>query len=125
MTKEEILKELIIKELIIKGIIKEGNTQFVARRSDGTEVFELVELIHYFSLLQPFNFIDEEVKKKFKEFNDYLMGKQLQPEQREVKICSGCGTLSTDILPANFLGCCPDNNYIDIKQYFRDSKYLK
>ena len=40
MNKTEILKILIDKE-----IIGEGCTEFVARRVDGTEMFELVSLI--------------------------------------------------------------------------------
>ena len=42
----------------------------------------------------------------------------------EVKICTGCGRLSTDPpieLPA--LACCPDNHYLPIKKYWQLSAF--
>jgi len=47
-----------------------------------------------------------------------------------LKICSGCGKLNIEPLGLNkhgepFLGCCPDNRYIPIKEYWKDSKYLR
>ena len=46
-----------------------------------------------------------------------------------LKICSGCGRLSIEPLGLNkngepFLGCCPDNRYITIKEYWKNSMYL-
>jgi hypothetical protein len=35
-----------------------------------------------------------------------------------LKMCSGCGSLSTDKLGEGFLACCPDNNYKPIKEFW-------
>lgn len=47
-----------------------------------------------------------------------------------LKICSGCGhiegvPLGLNKLDEPYLGCCPDNNHIPIKEYWENSKYLR
>jgi hypothetical protein len=50
----------------------------------------------------------------------------------EIKICSGCGRLSNNPLGLNDLGvpyvaCCPDNNYVELKQgeWFKDGTFWR
>jgi len=45
---------------------------------------------------------------------------QQQSNDGEVRICTGCGRLTTDIaLPLTALSCCPDSRYVSIEK-FRD-----
>lgn len=37
-----------------------------------------------------------------------------------VKICTGCGTRSDEILKEGALACCPDNNYVSKDEYILD-----
>jgi hypothetical protein len=79
----------------------------------------------------------EERAKKYSEKNyavsciltthDYIAGATEQSIISEIKskevidnlkMCSGCGSLSTDKLGEGFLGCCPDNNYKPIKEFW-------
>jgi len=46
-----------------------------------------------------------------------------QTAEEALKICSGCGTLSTKIIPPPALTCCPDSNYILIREYWKNSTY--
>jgi hypothetical protein len=39
------------------------------------------------------------------------------------KVCKGCGTLSTKVIDKKYLSCCPDNNYIDMEDYCKNSIY--
>lgn len=39
------------------------------------------------------------------------------------KVCKGCGTLSTKVIDKKYLACCPDNNYIDMEDYCKNSIY--
>ncbi len=41
----------------------------------------------------------------------------------ELTVCTGCGRLSCDEIGRSYLACCPDNNYIPIRDYFNKSKY--
>lgn len=31
------------------------------------------------------------------------------------KICTGCGRSSLNLIPKEYLACCPDNNYVEVK----------
>lgn len=39
------------------------------------------------------------------------------------KVCKGCGTLSTKLIDKKYLACCPDNNYIPMEDYCKNSIY--
>lgn len=39
------------------------------------------------------------------------------------KVCKGCGTLSTKVIDKKYLACCPDNNYIPMEDYCKNSIY--
>lgn len=39
------------------------------------------------------------------------------------KVCKGCGTLSTKKIDKKYLACCPDNNYIPMEDYCKNSIY--
>ena len=39
------------------------------------------------------------------------------------KVCTGCGRLSTKFIDKKYLACCPDNNYIPLEDYCKDSIY--
>ena len=42
----------------------------------------------------------------------------------EMKICTGCGRLTTDPpLPETALACCPDNHYLPIRKYWERSSF--
>lgn len=41
------------------------------------------------------------------------------------KVCTGCGRLSTDKIDKKYLACCPDNNYIQLRDYIKKSKYIE
>ena len=41
------------------------------------------------------------------------------------KVCIGCGSLETDKIDDKYLACCPDNNYIPLRDYLKDSRYIK
>jgi len=45
-------------------------------------------------------------------------------EMENLKICTGCGRLSSQKISEGFLSCCPDNNYIPIREYWFHSKYI-
>ena len=45
-------------------------------------------------------------------------------EMEKLKICTGCGRLSSQKISEGFLYCCPDNNYIPIREYLFHSKYI-
>jgi hypothetical protein len=49
-----------------------------------------------------------------------MFGKKEEPKQE--KICTGCGTLSSEELGKNklgenFLACCPDSDYVNVQEY--------
>lgn len=44
-------------------------------------------------------------------------------QQRELKVCTGCGHRSDKPLPETALACCPDNNYVDLDHYLKESVY--
>ena len=39
------------------------------------------------------------------------------------KVCKGCGTLSTKVIDKKYIACCPDNNYIPMEEYCKNSIY--
>lgn len=39
------------------------------------------------------------------------------------KVCKGCGNLSTKVIDKKYLACCPDSNYIPMKEYCKNSIY--
>lgn len=46
-------------------------------------------------------------------------------EANDVKnllICKDCGKLAVEVVPDNFLACCPDSHYIPLKDYIRRSR---
>ncbi len=40
---------------------------------------------------------------------------------KELKVCKGCGHLNVDPIPKEFQACCPDGNYIPIRDYLEGS----
>lgn len=44
---------------------------------------------------------------------------------RSIKVCKGCGHLSIDKIEPPYLGCCPDNNYVTMKEFAIISKHFK
>lgn len=40
----------------------------------------------------------------------------------ETRVCTGCGHLSCDKIEPPHLGCCPDNNYIPLREYLTSSR---
>jgi hypothetical protein len=41
------------------------------------------------------------------------------------KVCKGCGHLKSDGIKPLHLGCCPDGNYIPLREYLKNSIYKK
>jgi len=39
------------------------------------------------------------------------------------EVCTGCGSLSTKVIDKKYLACCPDNNYVPMEQYLKNSRY--
>ncbi len=40
-----------------------------------------------------------------------------------LKVCKGCGSLSTKVIDKKYLACCPDNNYIPMEEYCKKAIY--
>jgi hypothetical protein len=56
------------------------------------------------------------------EYRDKICSLALPTVTEEIKICIGCGRLSTDPpIKAPALACCPDNHYLPIKKYWERS----
>jgi hypothetical protein len=84
-----------------------------------TEEGETGEYTMYFSVDMP---------KILEEYATILLKAQEEKHKEEMeklKICTGCGRLSNEKLEECFLSCCPDNNYVTIREYWHHSKYLK
>ena len=41
------------------------------------------------------------------------------------KVCTGCGSLNTEVIDKKYLACCPDNNYVPLEEYLKNSRYTK
>ena len=41
------------------------------------------------------------------------------------KVCTGCGSLSTEVIDKKYLACCPDNNYVPLEEYLENSRYTR
>ena len=61
-----------------------------------------------------------------KSFNDIISALRKENEElKNLKICSGCGHLSWNKISDTAIACCPDNNYIPVQDYARNSYYSK
>lgn len=65
-------------------------------------------------------FTEEGIKELQNKLNEFFIpdvGSSL------LKVCKGCGSLSTKVIDNKFLACCPDSNYIPMEDYCKNSIY--